>query len=373
MQTAKNILYVGPYRQADGWGFASHDYLMSLLNTNHSVSAAPIYLNPSSIADVVDKKILDAEKNRFDFYDLVIQQALPQCMVRIGQSKNIGMLFLENNKLFSDSINNLNSMDELWVTSNKEKSCLQRSGVSTKIRVVSHPLPTQDAILAQESGFRIGFGAPVDDEYKFYFIGEYIQRKNIKDIVAAFHLEFDTSEPVRLVIKTSIPGSSPQAAQEKIKSDFDILKQKLRIRNKFKDEIIITDKVSQEHIFAIHNTCDCFISMSYGEAFCRPAAEALCFGKYVILSEGIGASEFIDKEDHSLVLCQEQPVIVEDTTYVAGLDMYNGYETWSIPSILDLQKYMREAYERRPIVNKDKYLTKFSYTNIGDTLCQFIK
>ena len=47
MPIAKNILFVGPYRQADGWGFASHDYLMSLLTTEHNIASAPIYLNPS--------------------------------------------------------------------------------------------------------------------------------------------------------------------------------------------------------------------------------------------------------------------------------------------------------------------------------------
>lgn len=371
--TAKNILYVGPYRQADGWGLAAQGYLLSLLSTHHNVVSVPIYLNASSVASITNKQILEAEERVLSGYDLIIQKSLPQAMIYNGSAKNIGMFFLENNKLVSDSVQNLNAMDELWVTSIKEQKCLTNSGVSTPTHIVSHPLPTEDMRNIQQKELRVNFGKPVDDEYKFYFIGEHIQRKNIKDIVAAFHLEFDVTEPVRLIIKTSIPGVSPKAAEYQIKQELDLLKQKLRIRNKFKDEIIITEKVSQSQLFSLHNACDCFVSTSYGEAFCRPAAEALCFGKHAILAANIGVLDSAEAGDCSIIGCQEQPVIVENTTYLAGLDMYNGYETWSVPSILDLQKHMRQAYTNRPQVDKEKYLNKFSYQNIGNILCQYIQ
>jgi glycosyltransferase involved in cell wall biosynthesis len=366
----KNILYIGPYRQADGWGYAAYDYLLSLLTTEHNIASVPIYLNPSASHKNICDQVLAAENRSMDYYDVIIQKTLPQTMVYNSHAKNIGMLFLENNKLVGDSIDNLNLMDQLLVTSEKEKRAISNSLVSTPTFAVSHPLPTDDILNAQKHG--LSFGSEIDKEYKFYFIGEYIQRKNIKDIVAAFHLEFDITEPVRLIIKTSIPGMNPSAAEHKIKSDIETLKKRLRVRNSFKEDIILTDKMKQEHLFALHNACDCFVSTSYGEAFCRPAAEALCFGKHIILAANIGAVEFADTEDCSIIDCQEQPVIVDDPSSFAGLDMYNAHETWCVPSILNLQKHMRQCYENRPTADKNKYLQKFSYSNIGKILCQHI-
>jgi glycosyltransferase involved in cell wall biosynthesis len=369
MPTSKNILYVGPYRQSDGWGLASKDYLLSLLTTNHNVASVPIYLNRSAICKISDKEILDSENVSFSSYDIVIQQNLPQCFAKVGHdNKNIGMLFLENNKLVSDGCFNLNTLDEIWVTTEKEQKCLSNSKVNTPSKKVSHPLPTESIKNCLNNNI-----TKKDNSYKFYFIGEYIQRKNIKDIVAAFHLEFHPSEPVELIIKTSLPGLDPNSSEEKIRSDFDQIKKRLRIRSNFRNEVIITEKLSEEKLFMLHRSCDCFVSASYGEAFCRPAAEALCFGNPVILAQNIGAVEMCDKEDCGVVSCQEQPVIMEDNSYISGIDMYNGYETWSVPSILDLQKQMRSAYETRAKVDGSKYIDKFSYKNIGSILCQYIQ
>jgi len=74
-----------------------------------------------------------------------------------------------------------------------------------------------------------------------------------------------------------------------------------------------------------------------------------------------------------LVSCQEQPVIMQDYSYLGGIDMYNGEETWSIPSVLELKRQMRLAFENRPQVDSSKYLSRFSYENIGQNICQYIQ
>ena len=66
MQTAKNILYIGPYRQNDGWGYAARDYLLSLLTTEHNISAVPIYLNYSAAYQISNPLIQKAEKESFN-------------------------------------------------------------------------------------------------------------------------------------------------------------------------------------------------------------------------------------------------------------------------------------------------------------------
>lgn len=375
MATTKNILYIGPYRQNDGWGLAAKGYLLSLLTTPHNIYCVPFYTNPISSCEVSEKQILQAENRRLQEYDIIIQKALPMALCPNKYAKNIGLIVLENNLLYSNGILNLLAMDEIWVPSKKETRCIANSGITTKTNAIMQAIPTEDIANALKQRLMLSFNNKmVDKSYKFYFIGEYIQRKNINDIIVAFHTEFDLDEPVSLIIKTSVPGLNAQQSLQKIKTDIKQLKTNLRIRNNFKEEIIITDKLSQEQLFSIHMSCDCFVSVSYGEAFCRPAAEAVCFGKPVILTSGIGVAEMINKEDKMEVSTQEQPVIVNNPSYVGGLDMYNAKETWSIPSILDLRKQMRIAFENKPKINNNSYyLHKFSYENIGNTLCQLLQ
>lgn len=366
MPTNNNILYIGPYRQNDGWGLASRDYLLSMSTCAKNVSAHPIYLY-HSIEQNIPNIIKTMETNRFAEYDTIIQHCLPFAMTKIGSQKNIGMLFLENQKFNSHSINNLNAMDEIWVSSNLEKENLEKAGIIKPVFKVGHAIDVNGTQKIEQS---IKFNKNIEHHYKFYVIGEYIQRKNIKDVVAAFHLEFDTTDPVSLIIKTSLSGVDSKVLANEIKKQCHDIKQSLRIRKQFHPEIIITERLNVGQLNALHQLCDCFVMASYGEAFCRPAAEALCNGKYCILSANMGVNEAIDRADYSEIECFAQPVILENASYIGAMDIYNGHEDWYQPSINSLRQHMRQAFINRPTVDKTKYMERFSYNTIGQNICQ---
>jgi glycosyltransferase involved in cell wall biosynthesis len=372
MQTKqpKNILYIAPYRQHDGWGLASRDYLLALLSTHHNVVPVSFYTNRGAKCVIDNKQILNAEKESYTYYDYVIQKSMPQSFVYNGDfGKNIGLTVIENNRFFSSGIASINIMDQLLVPSLKEKNALINSGVRIPISTISQPIDTN--LIKNHSSKVLDMGLS-SNTFKFYFIGEYIQRKNIKDIIIAFNLEFDINEPVELIIKTSMPGLTSEQAKQHIEQDIVKLKTRFRIKNKYKTETIITKRLSDLEMQSLHKTCDCFVAVSYGEAFCRPAAEAVCSGNTTILSDGIGISEMLDADDFYHVQSSEQPVIMEDTTYVNGLDFYNANETWFIPSVMHLRQQMRSAFNDKKTVSDTKYLERFSYNNIGQQICQSI-
>ena len=82
-------------------------------------------------------------------------------------------------------------MDELWVPSHNTKGIARISGVTKPIYVAPHSLDmssynratTGNQIQELQSGFN------------FVFVGEFIERKNIKALLMAFHNEFETWEP----------------------------------------------------------------------------------------------------------------------------------------------------------------------------------
>jgi glycosyltransferase involved in cell wall biosynthesis len=90
-----------------------------------------------------------------------------------------------------------------------------KSGVKKPIAIVPHAL---DTAKYQRSYPTLGKLKPSKEkgEFVFYFIGELTKRKGIATLLKAFHLEFDSSESVKLVIKTSKYGISPKAIENEV-------------------------------------------------------------------------------------------------------------------------------------------------------------
>ena len=136
----KNILFIGPYRQCDGWGYAARDYIMALNETQHRISCKPVYLGRPNSAGL-HPKILQTEQVQFDKPDIVIQNVLPPYLDYQYGMKNIALCYIETNHLQHTSwIGHLNLMDEIWVASEHEKRILLANGVTVPIRCVPMPI-----------------------------------------------------------------------------------------------------------------------------------------------------------------------------------------------------------------------------------------
>ena len=97
-------------------------------------------------------------------------------------------------------------------------------------------------------------------------------------MIKAFHLEFHAVEPVSMVIKTNKYGLSPDECAGEVKSLCDQVKSDLKLYpslDDYKEDLIITDFLSQEDLYRLHSGCDCFVMPSYGEAWCIPAFDAM--------------------------------------------------------------------------------------------------
>lgn len=373
----KNILFVGPYRQADGWGEASRSYIKAIGTTNNNLTIHPNYFT-NNLTDIPED-ISKYEHTIYDNYDVVIQKALPGCFFYNGSyKKNIAITELETSDWSRSScIRNLNEMDEVWVPSSFEKQTLIKSGVYKTIKVVSQPLNTE--FITQLHDTKLPLPKSISNNFKFYFIGEYIERKNIEDLIIAFNLAFDYDDPVTLIIKTNVQGNNnPNQLRQQIEQNIINIKQKMSTGNKFKKEIIITERLSDEQMIGLHNACDCFVNAAYGEAFCRPAAEALVLGKVPIVNKNTGMKDFITNENGYLVNSHKTPVILDNRPLSKEFDFYNAYQYWYKIDIYDLIEKLKSAYSLYQN-NKQEWtkksndgktsIDKFSYSSIGSLLC----
>ncbi len=381
-----NILFIGPYRQLDGWGYAACDYAQSLLTTEHNISIKPIYMANVGRREQLSEELLLAEQRQFDNIDVVIQNVIPQYISYLNVPLNIAYGNFETKNLPPTWRRSLNIADALFTSTEQEKRQLINEGYTKPIFCTNNGMDIskyEKALTVEEemenSEFYQKFNLNTNT-FKFYFVGEYIQRKNVIDLVLAFYREFHFREDVDLVIKTNRGGVVDYILRSKVHSDINNILQAARIyqnQKYYKQPIIITESLSENNLNALHKKCHCFVMPSYGESLCRPVLDAIGFGSVPIVSEATGMTEYVTNDIGWTVPTMEVPVFTNEPPMKT---IYTAKETWAKPDVIQLQRAMREAYDEHKnnhIIHKQikglDVIKRFSYTEVGKKITQAIE
>lgn len=363
------VLFVGVYRDGTGWGNAATEYIRALHTAGVEVAARPLKLNELRVE--VPELVRALEKNRFDSYDAVIQNVLPHHMDYNGRfPKNIGLYFVETSNFSASSwADNINMLDEAWVCCDHNKIASQSSGVAVPTHV--YPIPV-DVTRFERSYKKLSLREKMGDNFVFYTIGEYNRRKNLAALLKAFHTEFDLNEPVSLVIKTTAkPGKTDYATKEEVEQFCHFIKDGMKLypsSDHYKEEVVIVGRFSGEEILMLHESCDCFVSPSYGEAWCMPAFDAMGMGKTPIVTGWGGFTQYMDNECGWLVPYHYEQVFgTQNDTFT---DIHTGREHWASVGIYELRHAMREAFENRELrkrkaLNGKDRVYDFTYEKVG--------
>ena len=366
------VLFVGPYRQNDGWGCAAQDYLGALLLTGHDVSAKPVYLSTNVSGDISDD-IKKAEANQFsERPDVVIQNTLPSAMDYQGGMKNIGLLYLETHNIADTGwIYKMNLMDEIWAGTNSEHIALTGSGLKVPTAKIDMPF-NPDRVFLDAKKMEI---EDTDDCFIFYFIGEYVERKNEKALSMAFHREFHPTEPVRLILKLHKTGYNPVELQQEVSEHLQVLKTHMGLYEQsygYIPEFSITDRLTEQEMSELHVLGDCLVIPSRGESFCRPVMDALYMNNNVIVTDQTGMVDTVGIYGLK-ANSHEAPVLVGNKPIP---NLYTSRETWREVDIIDLQRCMRKAYAYRDVtrkltdrqISRDYILDRFSYSAVASQI-----
>ena len=214
--------------------------------------------------------------------------------------------------------------------------------------------------------------------FKFYFIGDMNDRKNIQSVIRCFHSEFDTDDQVCLVIKINKFGTDPEQLKEHFVNMSNAIKQVMRKSNNINDycpEVLITKSMSQNQIQQLHRTCDCLINISHGEAWSIPSFEAMAVGNTPICSDFGGPSDFIDSEDVGTGVAVGGTLRICNSSDSAFPQIFTGRESWFEPSEEEIKKWMRYYYENRDQDYSEigtKRAEEYSYQKIGNQIKEYI-
>ena len=343
------VLYAGCYRDGTGWGKAAEGYILAMDSVGIDVVPRPIKLNQNQVP--IPKRIIELEEKDSFGSDVCIQHTLPHLMEYSTKfDKNIALYATEtSNFIDSGWSRQINMMDEAWVINNQMAQASKNSGVEIPIKIVPHAC---DFSKFEKSHKKMNLP---------------ISRNNF-----IFHTEFDPSEPVSIMIKSHKYGLTPDETAVQIRNMCNEIKtglKKFLNIGDYKEDLIVTDFISDEDVYRIHNSCDCFVMPSYGEAWCIPAFDAMGFGKTPICTNIGGMADFI-KDAGFLVEGVMEPVCGMLDTFT---DLFTGNEDWCSVSIQGLQECMRHVYENQDKLKNMKktglkQAYEYSHKNIGNLI-----
>lgn len=359
-----NILFVGPYRNFCGWSFTARTILKALILTGHNITARPVYTSQKIKRDL-PYELMELEFNKYDNYDIVIQNVLPHMADYSSHfDRNILTADFETSNLqYTSWPARINNMDEIWVTSHTEARSLDKSGVRIPIKTIGQSVDID--IFDQEYKLNVNYDG-FKNQFVFYFIGEWITRKGISELLIAYLSEFNCGDDVNLVIKTSVNKELFSKTVEQTKQYLGMYADP----SYYPPISLINQFLTEYDLYAIHQNFDCCVIPSFGESFCIPAIEAMLFGKTPIITDNTGMADFID-DDCGYVIWSEETVVCSADRPLA--DIYTGFETWMRPDILDLRRAMREAYSDPKIRNEKaqngiERRAEFSHEKFAETL-----
>lgn len=339
------VLYIGNYRDGSGWGNAAIEYILAL--DASGVDIVPRFVKLNKLDAQIPTRLTELENKDTNNCNVVIQQVLPHMLDYRGEfEKNITLYFTETDNIKRIGWHNhINLMDEAWVASRDSVVASRFSDVEIPMSVF--PVPCDPSKYSQRWE-KMEF-PELKDKFVFYFIGEVTRRKNLVALLKAFHLEFETHEPVGLLIKANYPGLSPaQCSQKIVEMVKDVKKQlkKFKKNEFYKGEVVITQHLTDDQIMRLHASCDCFVMPSFGEGWCLPAFDAMAMGKTPICTNVGGMRDFIEINNNYagwLVDCNPEPCF--GMADCAVPELYTGMENWWNIEVNALAGMMRLAYE----------------------------
>tara|TARA_R110000765_G_scaffold166065_2_gene271027 strand:+ start:1123 stop:2250 length:1128 start_codon:yes stop_codon:yes gene_type:complete len=371
------VLYLGHYKEGTGWAQAAIDATLAMDRVG--IEVVPRNINLTGVECEVPESILRLEKNSVNGAEYCIQHLLPHHLVGTGRfKKNVARFEGETINIgMQPWLVHMSQMDEVWVPNKHSWSSLIDDGlfVNNGIKVVPHPTDLIKFVGQSEQRIDI---PNINNTFKFYYIGDLNERKNLVSVIKCFHSEFDLHDDVSLIIKVKKFGQAPEDTVNDVNSICSAVKSRLRMYGQesyYRPEIVIGDNIPEESVKTLHQYGDCFVCPSHGEAWSIPSFEAMAFGKTPICSNFGGPVDFIDANDKNTGTLVDGQLSICDCPDAAFPEILTGRELWFDPSEVGIKKAMRYYYQNRNSIDRKAGLRRakdFSYESVGEKIKEFL-
>jgi glycosyltransferase involved in cell wall biosynthesis len=333
------VTYIGPAFDSSGYANATRNNIAALHTVGVDLELVPITFEAykSDLGEL--GKLLKSLIATKPSNDVRILHCTPENYTRLldHTKYNIGYAAWETSKLPKDWPDMFNQLDEVWVPSTHNVEVFRNSGVDIPVYAFPHTFDTTEKIISETGLIK----RRNNDEYLFYSIFQWLERKNPTALLKAYLTEFTKQDNVSLVLKTFLFNYQREEEKDTIKKVIKDIKERLYLEN-LPRILLITDLLSAEEIAGLHEYCDCFVLPHRSEGFGIPIAEAMLAGNPTISTGYSGPVDFVQhKTTGYLTNYQMTPV------YGMPWHTYSGDMLWAEPDIVHLRKLMRYVYENR--------------------------
>lgn len=226
----------------------------------------------------------------------------------VGRSYRIGMWYWEVESFPASRDAAFSHVDEVWAATDFVRDAIAERA-TVPVRTVTPPLPQRSAVEPPEVPARLRI--PVDRPW-FFFAFDYlstVERKNPLGLIEAFARAFspDDREGPVLVIKTLNAGRRVGDAE------------RLRLAAGHRRDVILIDEyLEPDELTALMARCTAYVSLHRAEGLGLTIAEAMAWGRPVVVSAYSGNMQFTNSRNAFLVPCRMTTIPVDAEPYPAG-------------------------------------------------------
>jgi len=348
-----SLTYYGYVFDASGYGRAARAYIHALERAGVALRVVDIGSHPRQIEDELVASLVAPPGDS----DLRLFHGIPSQWARLAfpHRNAIAMTVWETDTLPGQWRNALNHSLDVWVPSRFNALCFERS-LERPVFRLPHPVhdpDTKDECGPAQMNTLLGI-APED--YVFYSIFEWQQRKNPEGLLEAFMRAFPTPQGPVLVLKSN-PGAAASAKQA-----IETLRRSTGAHSRV---LLRCEAWTDAEIRALHDRGNCYVSLHLGEGWGYPLFDAASRGTPVISTAYSGPLDFLRPDYPGLVACDATSV---RQPYV----YYNGLMKWATPRLEDAVTRLRWAYtcdgeaRREAQRTRESILQEYSLDAIGN-------
>ena len=357
------VVWFSHHREAGGWAQASCRSILALDSVG--VEVVPVNVSLTGANNDVPERIAELEKNSADDADYCVQNILPHHMVSTDQyKKNIGYFVTEYNTIKQTPwCGQLRWMDELWVPNSDNKFRIAADLNSHRVKVVPYAFDMSDYEGIYDD-------LELGNAYKFYYIGELNDRKNLKTMLKCYQAAFEGSNKVLMILKVNTPNGKREETKKAVEAISMEVRKELRMftyPDEYCQELIIPGQMPRKDLLSLHDTADCYVSTSHGEGWGMPIYEAFCMGNPVIAGNEGGPKDFLAAHNHMLVNGTLGPCTQSDSAFPF---LGTGREMWFNISESAVIGKMIQCFKERPQYRKEglEVARQYSYESVGNMM-----
>lgn len=266
-----SLSYYGYFTPFGGYGIANLNWVTHLTRLGIDVSCHPkfTYSTFSTEWNNYTKEQQEILEKPFVKHRIGIVESTPYDFETNESELRIANTMCETSRIGQTWAEKCNAMDYIVVPNEWNKKVFEESGVIVPIFVIPHGVDTDFWIKQPKE-------RKEDAPFTFGIVGYLNERKGVFDVIQAFASEFDLSENVQLILKTSNPsfGYYSTFTDPRIKT--------------------VTGNLERSLLRELYSDFDCFVFPSKAEGIGYPPREATAMGIPTIVGNYSGLCDFAD-------------------------------------------------------------------------------